>query len=83
MKWQPIDTAPKDGTHILIIIPYTEEWRKPTVAIARWYNDSYNRKYRKPRPYWQWDEMRVGSQRELQPTRWMPLPEVPEEVEQP
>lgn len=32
-RWQPIDTAPKDGTAVLVFLPYSGS---PTQATARW-----------------------------------------------
>ena len=64
--WQSIDTAPKDGTHILLpfggscIVGYW--WHSPGGEENRWCADlSANR-----------DE-------DLSPTHWMPLPPKPQE----
>lgn len=67
-EWYPIETAPKDGTRILIIPtgPYSH------VQIAEWVTNEYAKV---PRPYFRWDWFRVGYQREIQPLWWMPLPE--------
>ncbi len=71
---QPIETAPKDGTKILI-------WRGDSssaeVVIGRWDDDKYSQK---PRPYWTgidhyWRGVRWC--REHAPTDWMPIPEPP------
>lgn len=63
--WQPIETAPKDGTVVLL-------WCKPPknrgtrTRIARF---AYNR----------WSSH--SSCHALQPTHWMPLPDPPKDVQ--
>jgi hypothetical protein len=71
MKWQPIETAPKDGTEILVYKRYRkyQEWVGKDeydfyIHISfydggDWYISAYD-------PPW-------GNQ----PTHWMPLPEPP------
>jgi hypothetical protein len=70
-NWQPIETAPKDGTFILIYLG--DPWNK--VEMARWY-DTWNN--------WQTDILPDYPEREevygigsCVPTHWMPLPEAP------
>lgn len=61
MKWEPIETAPKDGTPVLVhecgdvVIAY---WKQ---SIGKWIGprDSY------------------GDADYMQPDAWMPLPEPP------
>jgi hypothetical protein len=68
--WQPIASAPKDGTYVLV-------W-PPTYAgvasCARWDADRYAKKT--PRPYWSrldaWG--RVTESRSKPPTHWMSVP---------
>ena len=73
--WQPIETAPKDGTRIMVYCP-----RLGVNCSANWNDDKYARK---PRPYWThmgeylWGKTMV---REDQPTHWMPMPEAPAEA---
>ena len=71
MKWEPIESAPKDR-EILLAIPGFGPIR------GRW-NDC--RFARNPKPYWTND--REGwfgktSTRRRQPTHWMELPAMPE-----
>jgi hypothetical protein len=61
MEWQPIETAPKDGTWILVYPAYSD-----TVAMVRWEG--------KRPPRWQ---MLTGISIPCAPTRWMPLPPPP------
>ena len=68
VKWQPIDTAPRDGTWILLAAP--SGYRKPTyrVEVCR-YDDEY-------RPLQPWinharDSFLDGGEA---PTKWAPLP---------
>jgi len=37
-KWQPISTAPKDGTSILIFV--TDEGKAGIVRVSRWRDDT-------------------------------------------
>lgn len=70
MKWEPIETAPKDGQEVLIYL--RSPWSR--VELARWFE-----------PWGNWiqsgdpspidDEMYgIGSG---VPSHWMPLPEPP------
>ena len=73
--WQPIETAPKDGTAVLVS-PGT--WSDRSASIAKWKSDKYAKK---PRPYWSRDDDlgRVTLSRERQTTHWMPLPPPPQD----
>jgi hypothetical protein len=66
-QWQPIETAPRDGTNILAIVsgnhPDSGEAFTPEVVfwrIDQWWNDC-----------WGYDST------DYEPTHWMPLPEPP------
>lgn len=74
MTWQPIETAPKDGTYILV---FPGLWTDVTCSIARY---DYDTHARNPKPFWKRvDDMGLVSRsRSCQPTHWMPLPEPPE-----
>jgi hypothetical protein len=72
-QWQPIETAPKDGTNIMVYCP-----RLGVCCPATWNDDKYAKKRR---PYWtHWGQSIWGVSlvREDQPTRWMPMPQPPE-----
>ena len=71
MKWQPIETAPKDGT-ILVF-----RGRGTRVEIAQWHDD---RQSNPPKPYWLDSSLHgISWMRANPPTHWMPLPEFPED----
>lgn len=71
--WQPIETAPKDGTVVLV---YPGVWSNRTCSVARWDDD---RSAKRPRPYWSRDDTSsVTTCRNVPPTHWMPLPAPPE-----
>jgi hypothetical protein len=65
--WRPIETAPKDGTSVLVYVPLTEDtrWLLPPTGMvsARYVNDLAG-----------WTTRGVGG---LSPTHWMPLPPPP------
>lgn len=73
MKWQPIETAPKDGSVFLAWFP----WYGGNVEKCRWDTQRFAKR---PNPYFAPDSERwlgVRPARENQPTHWMPLPDPP------
>lgn len=75
MKWQTIDTAPKDGTAIIVFVPKQYYGGGGRVCLARWNDDKYARK---PRPFWSRSLSDKTGDRASPPTHWMPLPEPPD-----
>ena len=72
-EWKTIDTAPKDGTTVLVYPPH---WGNATVSIAWWDDDKYANR---PRPFWKRiDARQITDSRENPPTHWMPMPPPPE-----
>ena len=61
-EWQPIETAPKDGTRVLVV-------ERGTVSIADWFDGNG---WEPGACWWATDS---GSLRDV--THWMPLPEPP------
>ena len=62
-EWQPIETAPKDGTEILA-------WsRREGVFVVFWYTLMGG---------WCWTAHDLDGDETMNPTHWMPLPELPE-----
>lgn len=63
MKWQPIETAPKDGTIILVAdkgvyVARIAQWDKGMLRSGGGWLDAWNSD-------------------NVEPTHWMPLPDVP------
>lgn len=74
-EWQPISTAPKDGTTILAYCqPRYAETDEPMefsyVSVIRWLDKYKNSK-------WPWRHVLNNSAAE--PTHWMALPPAPQE----
>lgn len=69
-QWQPIETAPRDGTDVLIYVPYYPDGARIETGwfSSKGYWESYSRLY-------------AGEHHSplcrLQPTHWQPLPEPP------
>ena len=69
MKWQPIETAPEDGTEVLVYVWVSLD-QKHDMAVAAWRKGM-------------WDILPIESKgkkrwREFHdPTHWMPLPGPP------
>jgi len=59
--WQPIETAPKDGTRILTFSPRAPESEKAPIRINEW----------RGRDWW------CTNAEYWPPTHWMPLPAPP------
>lgn len=94
MTWQPIETAPKDGTWIMLWRPPAkaeESWTADPLVIARWHEDDFGD------AEWTWpddvfdpftphgiaranDAVESGaSWGDDSFTHWMPLPQPPED----
>lgn len=71
MKWQPIATAPRDGTFIIIAGPSGYSTTQLRCEVARWYPQF------RPHNPWQNHGNNAFSDGESEPTYWMPLPELP------
>lgn len=78
MKWQPIETAPKDGTKVLIVndegaidvAGYFEQWNESKEFVRTAKDGDVYRTLREECGYWCTDTAYC-------PTHWMPLPEAP------
>ena len=64
--WQPIETAPKDGTPILIYEPPYFDATPHATYVCSW--DTYKEA---------WVEHSGECYAQYEPTHWMPLPEPP------
>lgn len=76
-EWQPIESAPKDGTRILLYYPIFG--RNPHQEFGKWELQKHNNK---PAPYWSGDGERLyGVQwyRSFKPTHWRPQYDAPKE----
>lgn len=76
MDWQPIETAPKDGTYVLIADEHH-------VTIGRYHRDVGRTLIGADQPYWEdydhsfWDRYEKDGDDWFQPTKWAPLPSPP------
>ena len=93
--WQPIETAPKDGSDIILGAPaqtFKGKQVEPRTTIGRWTTDEECMEkigdcggecrcpeYRYHDPFWM--SWDGGFTEENPPTHWMPLPAPPTEVE--
>ena len=82
-KWQPIETAPRDGTRILAWNSeygqretYMSMYSKGSVGYERWVRGNGPAEIG-----WDWQEPMNGWAFTWKPTHWMPLPEAPETSE--
>ena len=69
--WQPIETAPKDGTSILV---HFAGLNPPAMVVVVW-NQGWAGKPGSLNAEWGWDDGDSSVQRDA--THWMPLPEPP------
>jgi hypothetical protein len=68
--WQPIETAPRDGTSVLVYPPL---WNGRSCSVAHYDNDEH------AKPFWKRDDDmgRSTFSRAVPPTHWMPIPTPP------
>lgn len=78
MLWQPIETAPKDGTCVLVCAPQGTRFDGTPfnpIHVARWASEDheggYGHKWRTA------DYQGLGSSITGRPSHWMPLPPQP------
>lgn len=80
-EWQPIETAPRDGTAIWVLLnnwPYIGYCNPPDPLFnrdERWFVKSSFRRRRRVEKLP--DEIYLISDHDIHPTHWMPLPEPP------
>lgn len=82
MEWQPISTAPKDGTTVILAGDgrvTCGEWCKPSETPRIKYVNGFA-----PEPEWDewdpfWSSHDGGFTEEHPPSHWMPLPPPPKE----
>lgn len=69
MNWQPIETAPKDGTHIMVWdASFTDDFgSEPQNVVVCWCKDR-----------WELSHYDAFSCSPANVTHWMPLPEPPQ-----
>lgn len=64
MGWQPVETAPRDGTRVLLFGPFDGD--APALYVGWWDDDEDC-----------WRASRFDLLAWLDPTHWMPLPPQP------
>ena len=80
-EWQPIETAPKDGSYVLVFIPESIQSTaapKPLIEMARWVTESWDhwepdgrdKMFRVSEDCSHWSNYEPA-------THWMPLPDPP------
>lgn len=74
MIWQPIETAPKDGTEVLLFDPNCE----PKILIASYAVRERLRNGKVIARYEQWEWPMILYSGRPNPTHWMPLPQEPD-----
>ncbi len=73
MDWQPIETAPRDGTPVLVFSPHVPLSDPTNVAVGKF--ETYGEV-----SWWAYCESvlaDITGQIEPEPTHWMPLPKPP------
>lgn len=73
--WRPIETAPSDGTAVLLYVPPDEFGEVDPICVGYWERPDYNSKEEwvyGPNGYEHYFRSYAGK-----PTHWMPLPKPP------
>lgn len=80
MNWQPIETAPKDGTFVLVWRGSNDSRRWPPVVVAQYQEEktfTWEGGNKKNVHLKEWRAASTGMS-VGQPTHWMPLPPDPQ-----
>ena len=75
-EWRTIDSAPRDGSRIMLYIPRQSAYIPAKTVVGLW-------DVRDIQPYFTNDRERLDGvriTRKNQPTYWMPLPEPPSDA---
>jgi hypothetical protein len=82
MNWQPIETAPKDQTEVLLF--WLEDFGGdcgpplPSMIVAVWENNTeFSRENQPEKMKFAWCDLLYNEPLNLPFTHWMPLPESP------
>lgn len=83
--WRSIDSAPKDGTKVLIFVPADPKREIPAAIFAAWWDAKFTYHYSVKRGEWHdgaWTDDAVLSFgyekfQSYNPTHWQPLPAPP------
>jgi len=86
MEWQPIETAPKDGTRVFLWLPKIEGVQHEKRIESAWscWNCWGNEYGNGPAYNVVWVQGKYSKEpkhEHIQPTHWMPLPEAPNATE--
>lgn len=75
MEWQPIETAPKDGTPVLLFEWRGDPWEEPeaNIFVGEWDHHRDGELYK---TQWVCTEYEAFNHN---PTHWMPLPPPPKD----
>jgi hypothetical protein len=84
MNWQPIETAPKDGTDIIVGFDFATVW---IVHVAWWRAEGIENGCESPDDIGWWSYVRHITQEKLDgyhtPTHWISLPPPPTSAAEP
>lgn len=77
-EWQPIETAPKDGTEVLVGVDIATVWIVRNASFVR--EDDWVPRGGCGDGWWAYNNSVTQEMLEgiYEPTHWMPLPEPPE-----
>lgn len=81
MDWQPIETAPRDGTRVMLWRGFTAIGSWSEMVIAEWVDDAWRwpDHHDNPSTHGDWSEENIadGYEDAKSFTHWMPLPSPP------
>lgn len=83
MEWQPIETAPQDGTRVILWRGFTSLGVWKEMVVGEWHSGAWvwPSEGDNPSTHGEWteDDLDFGYVDHKSFTHWMPLPEPPED----